>query len=113
LLVYVYLRQAPTGSTSTASLDRASQYPRYQAAEHPWDPAIQAAQWATTDTELGVKTSQGIYECENYWLGTNHYQIELMANLDGVPEVGALCIYTFPKPLNGPGFPARVFAVFP
>jgi len=50
---------------------------------------------------------------ERYVLGTNHYQIELLANLDQVPEHGALIVAAFPKPKNGTGFPARVFAIIP
>jgi kynurenine formamidase len=50
---------------------------------------------------------------ERYVLSTNHYQIELLANLDQVPEFGALIVATFPKPKNGTGFPARVFAILP
>lgn len=46
-------------------------------------------------------------------LGTDHYQIELLANLDQIPEAGALVVVTFPKPLEGSGFPARVFAIVP
>ena len=50
---------------------------------------------------------------ERYVLGTNHYQIELLANLDQVPEHGALIVAVFPKPKNGTGFPARAFAILP
>jgi kynurenine formamidase len=46
-------------------------------------------------------------------LGTNHYQIEMLANLDQVPEFGALVMVAFPKPANGSGFPARVIAIIP
>jgi len=46
-------------------------------------------------------------------LGTNHYQIEMLANLDQVPEAGGLVWVTFPKVENGSGFPARVIAVVP
>ena len=52
-------------------------------------------------------------DMERYVLGTNHYQIELLTNLDQVPEWGALIVATFPKPKNGTGFPARVFAILP
>jgi kynurenine formamidase len=52
-------------------------------------------------------------DMERYVLGTDHYQIELLANLDQVPEWGALIVATFPKPKNGTGFPARVFAILP
>ena len=43
----------------------------------------------------------------------DRYQVELLANLDKVPESGALVIVAFPKPKGGSGFPARVFAVLP
>jgi kynurenine formamidase len=46
-------------------------------------------------------------------LRTVDYQIELLANLDQVPEAGALIIVSFPKPKDGSGFPARVFAICP
>lgn len=46
-------------------------------------------------------------------LEENHYQIELLANLDEVPEAGALVVAAFPKPKDGSGFPARVFAILP
>jgi len=50
---------------------------------------------------------------ETYILKQNHYQIELLTNLDAVPETGALVVVTFPKPKDGSGFPARVFAILP
>lgn len=74
---------------------------------------ITASGHETLDTDPGVKTSKGVYECESYILGRDHYQIELLANLDQVPEKGALVICAFPKPRNGSGFPARVFAIVP
>jgi len=52
-------------------------------------------------------------EMERYVLETDHYQIELLTNLDQVPESGALIVATFPKPKHGSGFPARVFAILP
>jgi hypothetical protein len=42
-----------------------------------------------------------------------HYQIELLTNLDKVPESGAIVVVSFPKPKGGSGFPARVFAILP
>jgi kynurenine formamidase len=74
---------------------------------------IAASGHETTDTDPGIRTSAGNYEGESYVLKRNHYQIELLANLDSVPEKGALVICTFPKPLHGSGFPARVFAIVP
>lgn len=74
---------------------------------------ITASGHETTDTDPGLATSQGDYSLEAYILGTDHYQIELLANLDQVPEAGALVVVTFPKPEEGSGFPARVFAILP
>ena len=66
-----------------------------------------------TDTDSGVATSNDDYSLETYVLSTNHYQIELITNLDQVPVAGALVIVSFPKPKGGSGFPARVFAILP
>lgn len=67
----------------------------------------------TTDTDPGTATTKDDYSLENYVLSTNHYQIELLANLDQVPDAGALVVVSFPKPKGGSGFPARVFAILP
>ena len=68
---------------------------------------IMASGHETTDN------SANDLDMERYVLGTDHYQIELLTNLDQVPEWGALIVATFPKPKNGTGFPARVFAMLP
>lgn len=67
----------------------------------------------TTDTDSGIAASKNDASLETYVLSTNHYQIELLANLDQVPESGAIAVVTFPKPKGGSGFPARVFAILP
>jgi len=67
----------------------------------------------TTDTDPGSATSRNDYSLETYVLGRDRYQIELLANLDKVPEAGAIVIVAFPKPNDGSGFPARVFAILP
>lgn len=67
----------------------------------------------TTDTDPGLSTSKGDYSLETYVLKSNHYQVELLANLDRVPEAGGLVVVSFPKPKGGSGFPARVFAILP
>lgn len=74
---------------------------------------ITASGHETTDTDPGVAASKDDYSLETYVLNTNHYQIELLANLDQVPESGALVVVSFPKPKGGSGFPARVFAICP
>lgn len=74
---------------------------------------ITASGHETTDTDPGLATTKDDYSLETYLLGTNHYQIELLTNLDQVPEFGAIVVATFPKPKDGSGFPARVFAIVP
>jgi len=74
---------------------------------------VTASGHETTDTDPGLATSRNDYSLEAYILGRNRYQIELLAHLDEVPESGALVVATFPKPLGGSGFPARVFAILP
>lgn len=63
--------------------------------------------------ERKITASKDDYALENYILSTNHYQIELLANLDQVPESGTLVVVSFAKPKGGSGFPARVFAICP
>ena len=74
---------------------------------------ITASGHETTDTDPGLATTKGDYSLEAYILGINHYQIELLTNLDQVPESGAIVVVSFPKPKGGSGFPARVFAILP
>src|ERR1700731_3395448 len=52
-------------------------------------------------------------DSETYILQHGHYQIEVMANLDRVPETGAVIVVTWPKVEKGLGFPARAFAGLP
>jgi kynurenine formamidase len=74
---------------------------------------ITASGHETTDTDPGMATTKDDYSLETYILSTNHYQIELLTNLDQVPESGAIVVASFPKPKGGSGFPARVFAIVP
>jgi kynurenine formamidase len=67
----------------------------------------------TTDTDPGLATSKDDYSLENYVLSQDKYQIEILANLDKVPESGGIAVVSFPKPKGGSGFPARVFAIVP
>ncbi|WP_347109021.1 cyclase family protein [Paenarthrobacter sp. S56] len=64
-----------------------------------------------TDTDPGVSTSRQDFSLETYVLASDKWQIELLANLDGLPESGAALVATWAKPLGGSGFPARVFAI--
>lgn len=67
----------------------------------------------TTDTDAGFNVSVERYPAQTYVHGENRFQIELLTNLDQVPEYGALAIISFPKPEKGSGFPARVVAILP
>jgi kynurenine formamidase len=77
------------------------------------DRHITASGHETTDTDPGTATDKDDYSLESYILGLNHYQIEMLANLDQVPEAGALVFISWPKPEGGTGFPARVIAIVP
>jgi kynurenine formamidase len=77
------------------------------------DRKITASGHETTDTDPGSATNHEDYSLESYVLGLNHYQIEMLANLDQVPEAGAIVLVSWPKPDGGTGFPARVVAVVP
>lgn len=77
------------------------------------DRKITASGHETTDTDPGLTTTKDDYSLETYILKSDHYQIELLAHLDAVPEAGALVVASFPKPKDGSGFPARVFAILP
>ena len=77
------------------------------------DRGVTAVGHETTDTDGGVATSQADsnWSLESYILGLDRWQIELLTNLDAVPEHGALVMATWPKPRGGSGFPARVVAI--
>jgi kynurenine formamidase len=48
------------------------------------------------------------------WRGRNRRADHLEDKNDrALPQAGALVVVTFPKPLDGSGFPARVFAIVP
>ena len=63
------------------------------------------------DTDPGLATSAGDFSLEHYVLSLDRWQIEVMANLDKVPEAGALIMASWPKAKGGSGFPARVVAI--
>ena len=77
------------------------------------DRNITAVGHETTDTDGGIATSQADsnWSLESYILGLDRWQIELLTNLDQVPEHGALVMATWAKPRGGSGFPARVVAM--
>jgi kynurenine formamidase len=58
---------------------------------------ITASGHKTTDTDPGIATSKNDYSLETYILSTNHFQIELLTNLEQVSEAGAIVVVSFPK----------------
>ncbi len=74
---------------------------------------ISAIGYETQYTDPGIAVSKGDHSLQKYFLSQNLFQIELLTNLDKLPEFGALAVVSFPKPKNGSGFPARVFAIAP
>lgn len=77
------------------------------------DCQIIASGHETIDPDPGFRAHETNWMCERYILGRNHYQIELLTNLDQCPPKGAIVICTFPKPRGASGFPARIFAICP
>lgn len=67
----------------------------------------------TTDTDGGVACShdKSDWALEKYILACDRWQVELLTNLDQVPESGALVMVSWAKPKGGSGFPARVVAI--
>jgi kynurenine formamidase len=72
----------------------------------------QRAVTATGHEALDTDTTEKM-DSETYILQHGHFQIEAMANLDGVPPTGSLIVVTWPKVRRGLGFPARAFAIVP
>lgn len=73
--------------------------------------AVTAVGHEQTDTDPGLATSRQDFSLETYVLEKDCWQIELLANLAGLPEAGGAVVATWAKPLGGSGFPARVFAI--
>lgn len=67
----------------------------------------------TINTDAGFRGAETNWMCERYVLEANHYQIELLNNLDQCPPTGAIVVCSFPKPRDASGFPARIFAICP
>jgi kynurenine formamidase len=63
------------------------------------------------DTDPGLSTSKGDFSLEHYVLARDRWQIELLTNLQDLPEAGALVMATWPKAKGGSGFPARAIGI--
>lgn len=67
----------------------------------------------TLDTDPGLRSGNGRWPLQTYYMGLNKYQIENMKSLDLLPQKGAYIVATWAVPKEGSGFPARVFAIIP
>lgn len=65
----------------------------------------------TFDTDPPAKVNQQYFKAETYLLKQDRFQIEMLANLDKIPEHGAIIVCLFAKQEGGTGFPARCFAI--
>ena len=65
-----------------------------------------------TDGSADVR-ARGFLDCEKYVLEFDHYQVEVMANLDKLPSTGGVIFVGLPKFDKFPGFPACAWAVVP
>jgi kynurenine formamidase len=74
---------------------------------------ITASGQETMDPDPGFRAKETSWICERYILAHDHYQIDLLSNLDQCPSAGAIVFCVVPKPRHASGFPARVFAICP
>lgn len=66
----------------------------------------------TFDTDPPSREKQRPFKAECYFLKQDHFQIEVLANLDKVPEHGGIVFCIFAKQKGGTGFPVRCFAIY-
>lgn len=74
---------------------------------------VNAVGHETTDTDPGLSTTLDDYSLESYVLSKNHFQIELLNNLDQPLDYGCVVFSGWPKYAHGSGFSARIIAVCP
>ena len=67
----------------------------------------------TFDTDPPFCKEQRYFQAECYVLKQDRYQIEMLTNLDKIPERGAIIFCIFVKQTNGTGFPVRCLAICP
>ena len=67
----------------------------------------------TLDTDASELAAEaGDLACERYVLAKNKLQIEVLCNLDKVPEAGAVLFAAWPRIEGATGLPVRVWAIF-
>ena len=67
----------------------------------------------TLDTDGSADVRARGLDCEKYVLESDHYQVEVMANLDKLPSTGGVIFVGLPKFDKFPGFPVCAWAVVP
>lgn len=65
------------------------------------------------DTDAPVNQPETGFIGEDYVLRLNHFQLEVMNNLDQCPATGAVIFCIVPKAEKATGFPVRAFAILP
>ena len=74
---------------------------------------VKAVGHETLDTDSGVHAAAHGLTNEYYLLSQDIFQVEVLANLDQVPAVGAVISISYPNWNHTPGSPVRVIAYLP
>jgi kynurenine formamidase len=75
--------------------------------------SITAIGHETIGTDGGIKTSEANFEGQRWLSQQDHFQVELLTNLDKLSCTGSIIIIGFPKLKGGSGFPVRAYAISP
>lgn len=68
----------------------------------------------TLNTDAGPEAAiAGDLVAQRFWLNENKYQVEVMANLDQLPEIGSFIMINVPHIKDAVAFPAEVIAIVP
>ena len=67
----------------------------------------------TLDTDSGIHAAAHGLTNEYYLLSQDIFQVEVLANLDQVPAVGAVISISYPNWNHTPGSPVRAIAYLP
>ena len=78
-----------------------------------WAKDAKAVGHETLDTDSGVHAAAHGLTNEYYLLSQDIFQVEVLANLDQVPAVGAVISISYPNWNHTPGSPVRAIAYLP
>jgi len=65
------------------------------------------------DTDPAENNKVVLWGAERYLLEQDRYQIEILRNLDKLPATGSVIFVGFPNIVDGAGFTARCYAIYP